>query len=75
MTRQQLEALGRQNALEAVDQAGSYRDVSDAIDNYFENLGDTLTELGVNGEDRRFAAYGFEAALNDKGISHPLFSA
>jgi hypothetical protein len=70
MTRQQIEAIGRNGALEAIDQAASFRGVSDAIDNYFENLADTLVELGVPKNECRWAFDAFEAVLVRHEIAH-----
>lgn len=40
--------MGREQALEAIDQVGSYLDLQDARDNYADNLGDTLAEQEPN---------------------------
>jgi hypothetical protein len=65
MNREELEAVGRNHALEALDQVEAFKDRRDAIESYRENLWDTLIEMGC-GDDAdavRAAEDAFELTL------------
>jgi len=62
--------MGRSSALEAIDQKASYNGLIDALDSYYENLGDQLAERSATGEVADAAMNGFLAVLKEQGIEH-----
>lgn len=70
--RKSFHRMGREAALTAIDQIGAFSSLNGAVDSYFENLGDTLTEMGVkDGAPEVFEAQeGFSSVLAAHGITH-----
>ena len=69
MDMTKLEQLGRQSALEAIDQVNSFKSLGEAVDSYWCNLGDTIVEMQEQAHWQE-AERGFLDVLQERGIKH-----
>jgi len=70
LLRTPAENIGRDNALEALDQVGLYANTLEALETYYINVGDTLAENNLTrARDFKDAERGFAQVLLEKKVT------